>query len=198
MVTAFNGEESELATEHVNRLLETAGHLDLIRLSKLPLSPSPYHSPDRSPCNLVHNTALCRLTVRLNVDPYLSPEVSDWADTANELRGAFSTVRSYQLERITVHFRFALPSSVNEENFRQNCKQLDADSRGLHDVMARPYFRALREARIEIDVGHISRDDRTEEMDTFVGAMEPIVRRLFAPWHERGVVNVTSVTAKWS
>ncbi|KAH9926787.1 uncharacterized protein B0H18DRAFT_332855 [Fomitopsis serialis] len=184
LVTFFDG-ETVLATEPVNRLLEVSAQ-----------SLTSFHCQshlelrDRSPWTLVHNTALRQLTLGLNFNPYGPTEDSDWACAASELRGAFSTVRSYQLEHIAVHFKFQLFDPPNEDNFGQDWKQLDSELRSLHDVMVRPYFEALRDVKVEMEVVYNPDRHSKKSVDDFASAMASSLRRLFMPWHDRGILAI--------
>lgn len=179
----------ELATKQIDRLLEASGPSLISFHGEIYL-----WLHDHSPCNLAHNTALRHLALKLNFHFGSSVEDSDWPNAANELRAAFSTVRSHQLEDIAVHLRFEFSGHLSEEELGRSYEKLDTDSRGLHDVLARPYFVALMDVGVKVEVFHMPDDHKSA--DAFARAIVPICRRLFTPWDNRGVVDVSYYTTQ--
>ncbi|KAH9926805.1 uncharacterized protein B0H18DRAFT_333478 [Fomitopsis serialis] len=150
------------------------------------------------PC-FVHNTALRHLELSVNVyftGPWSNLSERTWLDPADELRVALSTVRSTQLESITIRLNITLygcPETVEELDIPS--KQLDSTSRSLHSAMIQPYFDMLKGVDVEMLVQYVLPWNRRKSMEkparSAAEAVCSTFGQLFAPWSDRGIVNIT-------
>lgn len=141
--------------------------------------------------DFVHNTTLRNLQLRINIPEILSGE--EWLHAADELHTAFSTIRSYQVEHIAVHFKMMFLGRLNRLEFSPSREQLDSGSHGLHDVMVQPYFDTLKavNAMVTLELGGSYDRTRHRLGDDSIQPILSMFRRLFKPWDARGIVVVS-------
>jgi len=89
-----------------------------------------------------------------------------------ELHGIFSTIRSRQLEHIEVHVIVRSKDSILES------EQSGVILEDLHKVMTQPYFDALKDVEVKMNV--LGTPQASSNVDEFRGILQP--------WSARGVV----------
>ncbi|TFY55924.1 hypothetical protein EVJ58_g7945 [Rhodofomes roseus] len=179
------------ACEQITLLLETCGPSLLSfhgRLAAMVEPPAGYH--------LVHNTALRRLT--LEVDLFnVGHWEEKWLRAASRLYATLSTVRSQQLECITIKLTYDDWGSdwtlVGPEAPILTQEMLTSQWRSLHDVMDRLYSDKLRDVTVETLILHYGGLWSEEEANAVDQRIIPIYQQLFAPWNHRGIVKMTNI-----
>ncbi|KAH9839372.1 uncharacterized protein C8Q71DRAFT_722314 [Rhodofomes roseus] len=110
--------------------------------------------------NLLANVALREVTLALYAINDPEDPQDGWQSMADKLRVTLSTVRSHRLEHITVNFwvDLILPDHYLRKGWLERTqKQFTADMHSLHEVMARPYFDALKSVDVRIDAKYVLR-----------------------------------------
>ena len=142
-----------------------------------------------------HNTSLKSLQLcayislrsRHEVTPSDSTEtlaLYQWLTLSEELRADLSTVRSTQLQRLTVHVRVALVGFMSSDDVSLHGHIHSPSAKRLHEVMRRPFFDTLKHVKIVLEVVYTH-----WQGGSYVSwAIEPGVRQLFEPWVNRTIV----------
>ena len=158
--------------------------------------------------NFAHNTELQSLKLCLftsfkpQPDAALSPAATDtmqkWLSAADALQSDLSTVSSRKLELITVHLSITLygylisqESSASPQQFRAS-----PSASALHGVMIRPYFDALKQVDVVLDIEYNNKPREVWE-GYIPRAVEPVVCEMFQPWIARDVVQFTRSVRQW-
>ncbi|TFY68174.1 hypothetical protein EVJ58_g1152 [Rhodofomes roseus] len=138
------------------------------------------------------NAALRHLRLTVCIDP--SELGGDWLELVATLRAAFSTIRSHNLERITVDIGIELGQAdrLDEDMLVPPREELVPDTEELHSVMVLPYFYALQHVVVGMEVRYNQEWHSSEEgvHDAVQALLVPVCRQSFAPWLDRGIVNI--------
>ncbi|KAH9931821.1 uncharacterized protein B0H18DRAFT_68138 [Fomitopsis serialis] len=142
--------------------------------------------------NLVHNTSLGSIDFGLVlVEDNKSTE--SWSGLLDNLTSILATVRSRQLEHISMLFQFQFiitNDALRLDSLRNVLENLDL--MGLHDVMRRSYFERLKDVEMLIiannPVLHPVSEAHIEDARQELLAM---FRALLMPWCDRNVVNLS-------
>lgn len=113
-----------------------------------------------------------------------------WAAGAREVRADLATVRSHRLEHLVVHLNIALFDLYLKQDVRA-CMDMIANrmhaQQPPHDAMRGPYFDNLRRVDVILHVKHDTLSHKLCARWTPL-SVDPVVRELFRPWCERGIV----------
>lgn len=173
--------QSSPSIEPANRLLVAAGAC-LTRYTER--GKTPYlHG------NLEHNTALQRLDITLASVIRGGLLLDDWSKAADELRGALSTVHSYQLEHIGITTWIMLDDSDDGPHRSRNVVK-KPDLRVLHEMMDRSYFDTVRLAGVKMQLYSPQIEGKTD-VDDIGRRIRDAVRKWLRPWSSRGIVSVS-------
>ncbi|KAH9937996.1 uncharacterized protein B0H18DRAFT_1112192 [Fomitopsis serialis] len=137
---------------------------------------------DRRHGNLLQNTALRSLQFQLIISRHKAEDQGRravWIKAADELHGIFSTIRSRQLEHIEVHVDVRLDGSTLGSGQSSDVHE-KLDLRDLHKVMSQPYFDALKDVEVKMNVFGIRTPQANSNVDEF--------RDILQPWSARGIV----------
>ncbi|KAH9926806.1 uncharacterized protein B0H18DRAFT_1104366 [Fomitopsis serialis] len=121
---------------------------------------------------------------------------ANWRAVATELHATLSTVRSSQIEHITIdtmiYFTLGrLPA--DREDCIPSCGELEADLRSMHDVMVTPYFDGLKDVGVKVKIWH-DRRRSADWADDIARATVPVFCQFLRPWHKRGLVDISYTT----
>ncbi|KAH9913418.1 uncharacterized protein B0H18DRAFT_1126281 [Fomitopsis serialis] len=180
----------KLACEQVDRLLGASG----TSLTSFHRIYDFWHGYPPARFSLIHNTALRTLKLDLNI--HLNRPDANWRAVATELHATLSTVRSSQIEHITIdtmiYFTLGrLPA--DREDCIPSCGELEADLRSMHDVMVTPYFDGLKDVGVKVKIWH-DRRRSADWADDIARATVPVFCQFLRPWHKRGLVDISYTT----
>ena len=116
-----------------------------------------------------------------------------WAAGAREVRTDLMTVRSHQLEHLVIHLNIMLFDLYLKQNVSAYMDMIATKMRANprpHDIMRRPFFDNLRRVDVILDMRHDQLPHKLCVQWTPI-SVDPVVRELFRPWCERGIVKVS-------
>ncbi|KAH9926975.1 uncharacterized protein B0H18DRAFT_1004778 [Fomitopsis serialis] len=128
--------------------------------------------PSRCHGTLIPSTALRFLDFSLHggVIQGTGKSVDSWLRSrlARELRSVFSTVRSHQLEQVSIKTELPFYGSAHMGPQPQDVAG-DPDLRDLHGTMGQPYFDMLKGVKVSVRVLYAWHEGRKLEVDEFDG-----------------------------
>ncbi|KAH9931865.1 uncharacterized protein B0H18DRAFT_988303 [Fomitopsis serialis] len=170
-----------------NRILRAAGPSLTRYLEEAVDTDSEQHA------NLVHNTSLRSIGFGLGLIEDAKP-THRWSRLVDNLTSILSTVRSCQLEHISMAFLFKITDDgLRVDGFRKVLENLNL--MGVHDIMRRSYFERLKDVEMTIMTGHRSRLHYVSEADVRQELLATF-RALLKPWCDRNIVRI-DLSRRW-
>ncbi|KAH9838063.1 uncharacterized protein C8Q71DRAFT_576532 [Rhodofomes roseus] len=181
----------ELGCDDVNRLLGASGpslqSFDAIFLNL---------ESAAGAINFTKNTSLRDMEITSRVRAS-TPRESWVLDAAVSLRSSgLSTVRSYHLKHVKLRPILSFNDDDSLGLYSPFRERVDSEVRSLHNDMALPYYDLLESAEVEVII-HFEAKNGGNHATEDVAIAQAVVaqyRRLFEPWDDRGIVNISCKT----